>query len=154
MRLQNVWDLVILTILACPLKRWLDAHLRNMQGRNVDEKNEYSKYHAVFIFRNYAGFGGHLFLLIALNYTERTVMDNAIENTTRLVNQVSYDVDSYISYMSNITTMISENEDVSNYLFAEDLSASERSAAKEKVILQFIRIKEPSGYLQSGHCRE
>lgn len=78
-----------------------------------------------------------IFLLIALNYTERTVMDNAIENTTRLVNQVSYDVDSYISYMSNITTMISENEDVSNYLFAEDLSASERSAAKEKVILQF-----------------
>ena len=39
------------------------------------------------------------FYIISLNYTERTILNNSIDYTTRLIGQVNRDIDSYIDYM-------------------------------------------------------
>lgn len=60
------------------------------------------------------------FLVISLNYTEDTVLDNSVAYTSQLIGQVNEDIDSYISYMENISMIVSINSDVNNFLFAED----------------------------------
>ncbi len=44
------------------------------------------------------------FYIISLNYTERTILNNSIDYTTRLIGQVNRDIDSYIDYMENISS--------------------------------------------------
>lgn len=56
------------------------------------------------------------FYIISLNYTERTILNNSIDYTTRLTGQVTRDIDSYIDYMENISSMVAHSSDVQNYL--------------------------------------
>ena len=44
-------------------------------------------------------------MLISLSYTKDTVLDNSIEYTTKLVEQVNYQIESYVDYMENITPL-------------------------------------------------
>ncbi len=61
-----------------------------------------------------------IFLVVSLNYTQDTVLDNSVDYTSQLIGQVNEDIDSYISYMENISMIVSINSDVNNFLFAED----------------------------------
>ncbi|MDD3338165.1 MAG: sensor histidine kinase [Lachnospiraceae bacterium] len=81
-----------------------------------------------------------IFLIIALTYTENTVMDNAVSNTSKIIGQVNYDIDSYIDYMENISSVVVNNEDVQTVLFEDEASGVKRVAAEERVISQFRTI--------------
>lgn len=58
-----------------------------------------------------------IFLVIALNYTSKTVLENSTDYTSQLINQVNYDIDSYIDYMENISSMLANSSDVQGYFF-------------------------------------
>ena len=53
-----------------------------------------------------------VFLLISLNYTEKTVLRNSEEYTMQLIEQINADLDSYIGYMETISMMVVGNPDV------------------------------------------
>lgn len=55
-------------------------------------------------------------LLISINYTEKEVLNNSIDYTTRLIQQIHRDVDSYINYMDNISALVSLNRDVQRFM--------------------------------------
>ena len=61
-----------------------------------------------------------IFLLFSLNYTERTILENSESYTIQLVEQVNGDIDSYISYMENIMDIVTNNPELSDYLFRPD----------------------------------
>lgn len=75
-----------------------------------------------------------VFLLISLNYTEKTVLRNSEEYTMQLIEQINADLDSYIGYMETISMMVVGNPDVSQYLFGDDENQEEM---KDKVGQQF-----------------
>ena len=83
-----------------------------------------------------------IFLLIALNYTKTTVLDNSITYTSRLIGQVNYDIDSYIDYMENISSVMTESQDLRNYLFLADQPKSASADQRMRIIAQFKTIME------------
>ena len=83
-----------------------------------------------------------IFLLIALNYTKTTVLDNSITYTSRLIGQVNYDIDSYIDYMENISSVMTESQDLRNYLFLAEQPKSASADQRMRIIAQFKTIME------------
>ena len=83
-----------------------------------------------------------VFALVALRYTEKTVMENAREYSLQLVEQVNSDIDSYVDYLQNISALIASDEDVQNYLFNDKISNGERLECFERVVTQFETIME------------
>lgn len=83
-----------------------------------------------------------IFLLISLNYTEETVLKNSINNTTQLIKQVNGDIDSYINYMENISSLVTNNENVKNYLYDETISQEKKSIYYQAILDQFNTIME------------
>ncbi len=83
-----------------------------------------------------------IFLVIAMNFTKRTIYENSINSTSQIINQVNYDIDSYIDYMENISRVIANSSDVKDYLFNDGLPDNERAETKERIITQFNTIKE------------
>lgn len=57
-----------------------------------------------------------IFNLISLRYTRETVLANSIDYTSRLIGQVNSDIDSYISYMENISELVSRSADIRYFL--------------------------------------
>lgn len=57
------------------------------------------------------------FFMISLSYTEETVLDNSKNYTGQLIEQVNSELNSYISYMENISQMVTKNADVTAYMF-------------------------------------
>lgn len=86
------------------------------------------------------GFSLSIFLLISLNYTETTVRNNSIEYTTQLIEQVNGDIDSYIDYMENISLLVTSNEDVRKYLFANEERDNGSYLLKTAILDQFNTI--------------
>lgn len=80
------------------------------------------------------------FLLFSMNHVQRTVLDNSVEYTKQLMNQVNVDIDSYISYMENIAQIIVNDGDVKEYLFTSD--ASGKTEVKNKIMNQFTTLKD------------
>jgi two-component system, sensor histidine kinase YesM len=83
-----------------------------------------------------------IFLLISLNYTENTVLENSIEDTTQLIEQVNATIDIYIDTMENISAVVTGNEDVKEYLFDQNLSVSQKVRYRLAVLDQFNTILE------------
>lgn len=81
-----------------------------------------------------------IFLLIALNYTRKTVFENSIDYTSQLIEQVNYDIDSYITYMENISSMIVKNNDVKNYLFEDKQPLALEQDQRTRILSQFQTI--------------
>ena len=81
-----------------------------------------------------------VFALVALRYTEKTVLQNAEEYSTQLINQVNSDIDSYMSYLRNTAILISSNTDVHDYLFDETENEEELKEKVERIIAQFRTI--------------
>ena len=82
-----------------------------------------------------------VFLMISLNYTENTVLDNSQDYTMQLVEQVNKEIDSYITYMENISQMLTgaENSDVKRYLFD---NMTDSADMKERILGQFATVME------------
>lgn len=83
-----------------------------------------------------------IFLFIALNYTNKTIMENSINYTSQIIKQVNYDIDSYTEYLMNISSIVAKSSDVSKYLYDENQSEQEREEQKERILSQFTTIMD------------
>lgn len=83
-----------------------------------------------------------IFLPIAVNYTNKTVYENSIHYISQIIMQVNRDIDAYIDYMENISSVIAKSSDVSRYLFDKKQTAQENAAQKERILTQFHTIME------------
>ena len=82
-----------------------------------------------------------VFAVVALHYTEKTVLENAEEYSIQLINQVNSDIDSYMGYLRNTAVLISSNSDVHDYLFGTDDYEKEKEL-KERIVAQFKTIMD------------
>ena len=83
-----------------------------------------------------------VFALVALHYTEKTVLENAQEYSIQLIEQVNDDIDSYMDYLHNITALITSDNDVQDYLFRGALTEEEREERFIGITSQFGTIME------------
>lgn len=83
-----------------------------------------------------------VFAMVALQYTEKTVLENAEEYSIQLIEQVNSDIDSYIDYLHNISVLIASDEDVHDYLFQEKLTDHERQERFARITTRFGTIME------------
>ena len=81
-----------------------------------------------------------VFAMVALNYTEKTVLENAEEYSTQLITQANRDIDSYMEYLQNTSILISSNADVHDYLFGVNKDTGETAQTVERIIAQFQTI--------------
>ena len=82
-----------------------------------------------------------IFYRISLNYTQETVLDNSIDYTSRLVNQVNSDIDFYINYMQNISSLVIRNADVQEYFFGIH-TGEDMEQRYQRILTQFQTIIE------------
>lgn len=75
--------------------------------------------------------------VISLNFTRTSIYENTITYTRQLTGQVNSDIDSYINYMENISSMLAENSDVQKFLFGSGVQAEE---AGEQLMSQFATV--------------
>lgn len=83
-----------------------------------------------------------IYLMIALNFTKRTIYENSDNYTSQIVKQVNYDIDTYIDYMENVSTVMAKSADISLYLFEDELLESEREEERDRILTQFNTIME------------
>ena len=83
-----------------------------------------------------------VFLFIALNYTTQIIYGNSINYTSQIIKQVNYDIDAYMEYLENISSVIATSSDVPRYLFDEHQSEEERTQEKERILTQYKTITE------------
>lgn len=83
-----------------------------------------------------------ILVLFSLTYTRQAIFENSVEYTSQIVKQVNYDIDSYIEYMKNISSVVASSEDVPFYLFERGEKAKEQQEAKERILTQFTTIME------------
>lgn len=83
-----------------------------------------------------------VFAVVALHYTEKTVMENAEEYSIQLIEQVNSDIDSYMDFLQNISVLIASDGDVQGYLFDERLTEEERRECFGRITAQFDTIME------------
>ena len=85
-----------------------------------------------------------IFLLIALNFTSRTIYENS-NNYASQLRQVNYDIDAYIDYMENISSLMAKERRLIFYLFEENQPKEEIEAERERILTQFNTIMESRG---------
>lgn len=83
-----------------------------------------------------------VFMVIAMRYTSGTIYENSINYMSQIIQQVNYDIDTYIEYMENISSVIAKSSDVPRYLFDQNQTEAEGEAEKERILTQFQTIME------------
>ncbi len=86
-----------------------------------------------------------VFLGISIQVTRKAVIGNSTEYTKQLIGQVNSDIDEYISYMENISTIVVSNMDVREYLSGNDLTKERQSLFYERILSQFETILNMRG---------
>ncbi len=82
-----------------------------------------------------------IFFLISINYTKKTVLENSTDYASRLVRQVNHDIDSYIDYMENISSLVIHGGDVQQYLFT-GMMGKNKQEAYNRILTQFRTVVE------------
>ncbi len=80
------------------------------------------------------------FLIFSISYTQKSILENSNEYTKQLVDYVNQDINSYISYMENISTVVMNDQDVYDYLFKSDLTDEDENLLKSRIRDQFRTI--------------
>lgn len=80
-------------------------------------------------------------LLTAMMFHERDVKNNSIRYTGLLIEQVAGDLDSYITYMENISAMVANSRDVRKYL-EEEYSQEEEQQLEQRILTQYSTVME------------
>lgn len=83
-----------------------------------------------------------IFLFIAVHYTNNAIYENTINYTTQIIKQVNYDIDSYMEYLMNISSVVSKSTDVSLYLYNDNKQEKDRIEEKDRIISQFKTIMD------------
>lgn len=81
-----------------------------------------------------------IFLIISLTYTRNTVFNNSTDYISQITQQVNYDIDSYIDYMENISSVVANSVDVPRYLFDENQSEEDREEERKRILTEFQTI--------------
>lgn len=58
--------------------------------------------------------------IVSVRYTNSAIFENSIVYTQTIIHQLNQNIDSYITYMDNIASVISESGDAHDYLYRED----------------------------------
>ncbi|WP_373212956.1 cache domain-containing protein [Ruminococcus sp. 5_1_39BFAA] len=77
--------------------------------------------------------------MVSIRYTQSSIYDNAVVYTRTIIHQMNQNIDSYITYMDNIATMISAGEDAMSYLFQDD-SVEKEAGHSKRLVEQFFTI--------------
>ena len=83
-----------------------------------------------------------VFLFVSLNYTQDRILNNSISYTTQIIDLINHDIDSYIDYMENISLLVSNNNDVQQYLFAQTTSPEQQKTLFGRIQAQFKTVIE------------
>ena len=83
-----------------------------------------------------------IFLLIAVKFTNNTIYENSINYTSQIIKQVNYDIDSYMDYLVNISSIVAKSSDVSQYLYDNTQPEEEAEAEKQRILSQFTTIMD------------
>lgn len=70
---------------------------------------------------------------VSVRYTDSAIFENSVLYTQTITKQINQNIDSYITYMDNIASVISGSEDAQYYLFDE----SEEGGHKKRLLEQF-----------------
>ncbi len=81
-----------------------------------------------------------VFLGISIQVTRKAVIENSTEYTKQLIGQVNSDIDEYISYMENISTIVVSNMDIREYLSGTDLTEEREAILYDRMLSQFETI--------------
>lgn len=74
--------------------------------------------------------------VISMSYARQSIFENSSLYTHKIIQQMNQNIDSYIDYMTNISYLVSSNEDVQKYLFGDE----EDQEAKGRILNQFETI--------------
>ena len=78
---------------------------------------------------------------ISFRYTENTVRNNSVDYTTKIIEQINNDIDSYIVSMDNISTLVSKDSEVQEYLF-DNKSNKNYDLYKQRILKLFKTVRE------------
>lgn len=75
---------------------------------------------------------------VSVNFTRSSIFENSVLYTQTIIRQMNQNIDSYINYMENIASVISESEDVQKFLFdgANETEYRKRLLDQFKTILK------------------
>lgn len=74
--------------------------------------------------------------LISMRYTNSAIFENSVLYTQTIIKQLNQNIDSYITYMDNIASVVSGSEDAQYYLFGDQ----EESGHRKRLLEQFRTI--------------
>lgn len=77
------------------------------------------------------------FEVVSIIYAKNMITNNSVDYTTKIINQINRDIDSYIVYMDNISILVSQNSEVKSYLF--DNNSKEEEQLYYKGILEMFK---------------
>ncbi|MDO4337010.1 MAG: sensor histidine kinase [Eubacteriales bacterium] len=75
--------------------------------------------------------------VVSLNYTRSSIYENSVEYTRAIVRQMNQNIDSYIDYMDNISSLIATGDDVQYYLYETEENTGD---ARKRLLTQFSTI--------------
>lgn len=77
------------------------------------------------------------FMLISVKQSRDSVFETSTDYTMQLIGMINGDIDSYFFNMENIAQLVMGNYNVTDYLFAKDVTSDDALADKKKVEEQF-----------------
>ena len=90
-----------------------------------------------------------IFLLIALNFTSRTIYRRNSNNYASQCGQVNYDIDAYIDYIENISSLMAKAETLLFVSFLRKISRRKKFEGRSgNGFNTFNDHGKPRGYLQ------
>lgn len=82
--------------------------------------------------------------VVSLRYTNSSIYENSVMYTQKIIGQLNQNIDSYISYMDNIASLVAGSGDAYKYLYSESgidaLSLKEYNQCRQRLTEQFKTI--------------
>ena len=82
--------------------------------------------------------------VVSLRYTNSSIYENSVMYTQTIIGQLNQNIDSYISYMDNIASLVAGSGDAYKYLYSESgidaLSLKEYNQCRQRLTEQFKTI--------------
>ena len=82
--------------------------------------------------------------IVSLRYTNSSIYENSVMYTQTIIGQLNQNIDSYISYMDNIASLVAGSGDAYKYLYSEsgtdNISLKEYNQCRQRLTEQFKTI--------------
>lgn len=77
---------------------------------------------------------------VSVSYTNSAIFENSIAYTQTIIHQLNQNIDSYITYMDNIASVVSESGDAHDYLYRDDKKLEDSVGCRSRLAEQFVTI--------------